>query len=136
MQRPVSETLVPSAPTRMSSFARRRYGSPMRTRASQWLVATPSTSCFCTYVPHYELGRVPSDASGRACFAVLAPPSIPGPMPNTPGTPLDRGHKTLPLRPRPRYNPHSLQATGSGQPVLPGGPVRPVAGLCSAGPAG
>jgi len=25
----------------------------MRTRASQWLVATPSTSCFCTYVPHY-----------------------------------------------------------------------------------
>ena len=38
----------------------------MRTRASQWRVATPSIGCFCTYVCHYEhLSAVPRTARAR-----------------------------------------------------------------------
>jgi len=46
----------------------------MRTRASQWPVATPSTSCYCTYISHY--GRASNSRSslrapqGNAAFEV------------------------------------------------------------------
>jgi hypothetical protein len=45
-------------------------------------------------------------------------------------------HKPLPPDPRVGYNPHSLQASGSVQPVLPGGPARVVAKPCYVGPGG
>ena len=76
------------------------------------------------------------DAAGRAFPAVLSPPALAWAMPTAPGPPRDRTHKTLPPRPRPRYNPHSSQASGSVQPVLPGGPASAVVGLFCEGPAG
>ena len=79
----------------------------MRTRASQWRVATPSTSCLCAYDLHYirvrahpahaggEEQSVP-DASDRACPAVLSPPSFACPMPNALGGPSTAATKPFP----------------------------------------
>jgi len=58
------------------------------------------------------------------------------PMHEVPDTPLDHGHKTLPLRPGPRYNLDRSQASGSVQLVLPGGPAPAVVGLFYEGAAG
>lgn len=50
--------------------------------------------------------------------------------------PVERGHKTLPLRPEPRYNSCGPQASGSVRPVLPGGLASAVVALFSARPPG
>jgi len=62
----------------------------------------------------------------------------PGPRspPDPAGAPVVCGHKGLPSAPGFRYNPHSLYASGSVQPVLPGGPGPGVVGLFCEGPAG
>jgi hypothetical protein len=46
------------------------------------------------------------------------------------------GETALPSAPEFRYNPHSQEASGSGHPVLPGGPGSPAVGLASVWPAG
>jgi hypothetical protein len=50
------------------------------------------------------------------------------------GVPSAGARKALPSVPAVDYNPHSLQTSGSVQPVLPDGPF-PVVGLFCGGPA-
>jgi hypothetical protein len=84
----------------------------MRTRASQWLVATPSTLVLCP-----------------TCWGALSTPAT-RLFPSA----LDRD--TMALAVSPRVCLRHAQAGRFSSTFLPGGPVRPVAGLCSVGPAG
>lgn len=75
--------------------------------------------------PHRHRPRALSPVS-------LGAPRSPLPLP----APTPPHHKALPPATEKAYNPQSVEAGGSVQPVFPGGPASAVVGLSRAGPAG